>query len=328
MVVRPSVRRAFEPWRLLILFFVLSVLLGGCSSSRAVRPKGPAANASSAAPAFPVTVTDDDGVEVTMNAAPARIITFAPSNTEIVFALGLGSRLVGVSGSFDNYPPAAKSIEQVGGSGEFGVDPNAEKVVSLHPDLLLAISGGDQWKQQLRRLGIAVFTVNAENFGDLLHDIGTVGRLTGTTAEATKLAAQMADKAQQIQGEVAAEAPVSCFFEAYYPPLTTVGPNTFIFDLLKRAGCDPVSGGAKDDYPEWSVDKLVDEGPAVYLVASESGVSVEAVAKRPGFSAIAAVSAGKVFLVDSDLVSRPGPRVVDGLLAFAKLLHPTAVTSA
>ena len=327
MVVTASVRRAFEPWRLLVLFFVLSVLLAGCSSSTTVRPKGPAVNASSAAPAFPVTVTDDDGVEVTMNAAPARIITFAPSNTEIVFALGLGSRLVGVSGSFDNYPPAAKSIEQVGGSGEFGVDPNAEKVVSLHPDLLLAISGGDQWKQQLRRLGIAVFTVNAENFDDLLHDIGTVGRLTGAAAEATKLAAQMSDKARQIQSEVATEAPVSCFFEAYYPPLTTVGPKTFIFDLLKRAGCDPVSAGAKTDYAEWSVDKLVEEGPAVYLVASESGVSPGAVTKRPGFSAIAAVADGKVFLVDSDLVSRPGPRVVDGLLAFAKVLHPTAVTS-
>jgi iron complex transport system substrate-binding protein len=328
MVVTRRVRRVLELRRLLVVFFVLSLALPGCSSSTTVRPKGPNDNESSAAPAFPVTLTDDDGVQLTMKAPPARIITFAPSNTEIVFALGLGSRLVAVSGSFDNYPPAARSIEQVGGSGEFGVDPNAEKVVSLHPDLLLAISGGDQWKQQLRGLGIAVFTVNAENFDDLLHDIGTVGRLTGATGEATKLTGQMLAKAQQIQGEAAKEAPVSCFFEAFYPPLTTVGPNTFIFDLLKRSGCEPVSSGAKDDYPEWSVDKLVDEGPAVYLVASESGVSPDAVAKRPGFSAIAAVSAGMVFLVDSDLVSRPGPRVVDGLLAFAKLLHPTVVTSA
>ena len=328
MVVTHRLRRVVEPRRLLVTLVASSVALSGCSSSAAVRPRSSAPSASPAAAAFPVTVTDDDGVQVTMKTAPTRIITFAPSNTEIVFALGLGDRLVGVSGSFDNYPPEAKSIEQVGGSGEFGVDPNAEKVVSLHPDLLLAIAGGDQWKEQLRGLGIAVFTVNAENFDDLLHDIGTVGRLTGATAEATKLTSQMSAKAQQVQGEAATEAPVSCFFEAYYPPLTTVGPNTFIFDLLKRAGCDPVSAGAKNDYAEWSVDKLVDEGPAIYLVASESGVSPEAVAKRPGFSAIAAVSAGEVFLVDSDLVSRPGPRVVEGLLAFAKLLHPTAVTSA
>jgi cobalamin transport system substrate-binding protein len=328
MVVTHRLRRFAETRRLLVTLFVSTVVLSGCSSPTVVRPRSSAPSAFAAAAAFPVTVTDDDGVQVTMKTAPNRIITFAPSNTEIVFALGLGDRLVGVSGSFDNYPPQAKSIEQVGGSGEFGVDPNAEKVVSLHPDLLLAIAGGDQWKEQLRGLGIAVFTVNAENFDDLLHDIGTVGTLTGASEAAAKLTAQMTDKAREIQSQAAAEAPVSCFFEAFYPPLTTVGPNTFIFDLLKRAGCDPVSAGAKDDYAEWSVDKLVDEGPAVYLLASESGVPPEAVAKRPGFSAIVAVSAGKVYLVDSDLVGRPGPRVVEGLLALAKLLHPTAVTSA
>jgi iron complex transport system substrate-binding protein len=323
MVQRPSCHRLR---RLVLALLAAATLASACSSSTTVRPRSGSSSAS-AAPAFPVTLTDDDGARVTMDRAPRRIITFAPSNTEIVFALGLGSRLVGVSGSFDNYPPQAKSIQQVGGSGEFGVDPNAEKVVSLHPDLLLAISGGDQWKGQLRKLGVTVFTVNAQNFDDLLHDIGTVGRLTGTTEAATRLTAQMAARAKGIQTQAAKEAAVSCFFEAFYPPLTTVGPRTFIFDLLKRAGCEPVSAGAKDDYPGWSVDKLVQEGPAVYLVASESGVSPEAVADRPGFSAITAVGAGKVYLVDSDLVSRPGPRVVDGLLALAKLLHPAVVVS-
>jgi iron complex transport system substrate-binding protein len=320
------VRRGSSPRRMLVWVVALGILLAGCSGSNTVR-QDPSIGSRSVAPAFPITLTDDDGVQVTMTSAPRRIITFAPSNTEIVFALGLGGGVVGVSGSFDNYPPQARSIEQVGGSGEFGVNPNAEKVVSLHPDLMLTISGGDQWKAQLRKLGIAVFTVNAVDFADLLHDIGTVGRLTGAEAAATKLTSQMAARSQQIQTEAAKEPPVSCFFEAYYPPLTTVGPRTFIFDLMKRAGCDPASAGAKDDYPEWSVDQLVQEGPAVYLVASESGVSPDAVAKRPGFDAIAAVSGGKVFLIDSDLVSRPGPRVVDGLLALAKVLHPAAVTS-
>jgi iron complex transport system substrate-binding protein len=322
-----SVRRALGSTGMVWALTAIVLGCAACSSSTTARSQGPNVNASSATPAFPVTMKDDDGVPVTMRATPDRIITFAPSITEIVFALGLGSRLVGVSGTYDNYPPQAKSIQQVGGSGEFGVDPNAEKVVSLHPDLMLTISGGDQWKAQLRRLGIPVFTINAVNFEDLLHDIGTVGLLTGAAAAAAKLTTRMSAGAGEIQAEAAKEAPVSCFFEAYYPPLTTVGPRTFIFDLLRRAGCEPVSGGAKDDYPEWSVDKLVREGPAVYLVASESGVSPGAVSKRPGFAAIAAVSEGRVFLVDSDLVSRPGPRVVEGLLALAKLLHPTVVTS-
>jgi len=307
----------------------LALLIGaGCSSTPTGSPtltSTPTTTTPIATPsAFPVTLTDDDGVSVTIPSEPHRILTFAPSNTEIVFALGAGDRVVGVSGRFDDYPPAATHIDRVGGAGEFGADPNVEKVVALEPDLMLTISGGDQWKARLRQLGIAVFTVNATDFDDLLHDIRTIGALTGTEARAEALTQTMAGTAQQVSGAAGAQPAVRCFFEAYYPPLTTVGPHTFIADLLRRAGCDSVSANAHSDYPEWSVDQLVAEAPTVYLVASESGVSAAAVAKRPGFGSIAAVRDGAVYLVDSDLVSRPGPRVVDGLAALAKDLHPEA----
>jgi iron complex transport system substrate-binding protein len=295
------------------------------SSSPTSSTSSPVVSERSAAAQFPITVADDDGVRVTISSRPERLVTFAPSNTEIVFALGLGSELVGVSGAFDNYPPAATSIEQIGGSGEFGAEPNAEKVVALHPDLMLTIAGGDQWKQNLRDLGVVIFTINATDFSDLLADILTVGKVTGATDQATGVVRHMGAEEAAIQSQVSSDAPVSCFFEAFYPPLTTIGPHTFIFDLLQRAGCVPVSAGAKSDYPEWSVDALVANSPSIYLVASESGVSPEAVAKRPGFSAIDAVGNGRVYLVDSDLISRPGPRVVDGLKTLAELLHPESV---
>lgn len=308
-----------------IALVAVAGLLAGCGSkTTAAGGDRPSTHVTSPRPAFPLTLTDDDGVPVTFASPPARIVTFAPSNTEIVYALGLGSRLVGVSGRYDDYPPAARSVPEVGGAGEFGVDPNIEKVVSLHPDLVLTISGGEQWKARLRSLGIRVFTINATNFADLLHDIRTVGQVTGTARQAEELVARMSTAATQVQAKVANEPRVSCFFEAYYPPLTSVGPNTFIFDLLSRAGCDPVTASAKSDYPAWSVERLVTEAPAVYLVASESGVSAAAVAKRPGYDAIAAVRQGRVYLVSSDLASRPGPRVVDGLMAFARVLHPDA----
>jgi iron complex transport system substrate-binding protein len=299
---------------------VLGLVLSACSGRATTAARSPATTAS-----FPVSITDDDGQRVTLTSPPRRIVTFAPSNTEIVFALGLGARLVGVSGKFDDYPPAAKGIAQVGGSGEFGVDPNVERLVGLHPDLMLTISGGDEWKKRVRELGIAVFTINATDFDDLLHDIRTVGKLTGVPGRAASLTERMSTRAGQIQRAVGGEA-VSCFFEVYYPPLTSVGPHTFIADLLKRAGCDSVSADARSDYPEWSVDRLVKESPRVYLVASESGASPDAVAKRPGFQAIAAVESKRIFLIDSDLVSRPGPRVVEGLAALAKVLHPEAAT--
>jgi iron complex transport system substrate-binding protein len=270
--------------------------------------------------AFPVTITDDDGVEVTIAEEPERIVTFAPSMTEIVFELGLDDRLVGVSGPFDNFPAEAKDIEEVGGAGDFGVDPTIEKVVALQPDLFLTIPGGDQWKQRLRDLDIPVVTLHADTLDDLLTDIETIGVLTGAEEEAGQLADEMDAEAAAIAGSAEATGPVSCFFEVYYPPLTTVGPNTFIYDLLERAGCDPVTEEATTDYPEWSVDELVADGPAVYVVTPESAKSVAAVSKRPGFAAIPAIEDGRVALVDGDLVTRAGPRVIEGLRQVAEAL--------
>jgi iron complex transport system substrate-binding protein len=266
-----------------------------------------------------VTLTDDDGVEVTIAEEPQRIVTFAPSMTEIVFALGVGDRLVGVAGPFDDFPAEAKAIRQVGGAGEFGVDPNLEDVVALEPDLFLTIAGGDPWKEQLRELGVTVVTLNATDFDDLLDDIGKVGLVTGSVGEAEDLVAEMAAQA----GEVAAAVPerTTCFFEVYFAKtLTTVGPNTFIYDLLERAGCDPVTADATSDYPEWSVDDLLADGPDVYLATSESASSVEEIADRPGFAGIEAVASGHVVFVDSDLVTRPGPRVVEGLAQISAAL--------
>ncbi|MEO8424995.1 MAG: ABC transporter substrate-binding protein [Actinomycetota bacterium] len=273
--------------------------------------------------AFPQTITDDDGQQVVIAAPPQRIVTFAPSMTEIVFALGVGDRVVGVSGRYDDYPAAAKDIQEVGGAGDFGVDPNVETVVSLQPDLFLTISGGDQWKQQLRDLGIPVVTLDATDFPDLLDDIRTVGDLTGASETAEDLTGEMQARADDVSASVEqAGGPVTCFFEVYYPPLTTLGPDTYIFDLLQRAGCDPVTASAKTDYPTWAVEKLVAESPDVYLTTPESAKSVRAVAARPGFDAITAVTSGHVLLVDSDLVTRAGPRAIDGLEELAAALHP------
>ena len=271
---------------------------------------------------YPVTITDDDGRRVTLDAPPQRIVTFAPSMTEIVYALGLGDRLVGVAGKYDDYPAAANQVQEIGGAGEFGVDPNIEKVVSLQPDLFLTIAGGDQWKQALRDLDVPIVTLNATDLSDLLDDIRTVGRITGAADEASALTSDMQRRADAVAAAVkAGGGPVSCFFEVYYPPLTTVGPATFIYDLLERAGCDPTTAGAKTDYPTWSVEKLIADPPDVYLATAESAKSADAVASRPGFDAIPAVASGAVVVVDSDLITRPGPRVIDGLEALGAALH-------
>jgi iron complex transport system substrate-binding protein len=315
---------------LLSLAVVAAACGGGSTGPQAsgspttAQSQAPSPSTATPAERFPLTISDDDGVKVTLDAAPTRIVTFAPSATEVVFALGLGDEVVGVSGKFDDYPRAARQVAEVGGAGEFGVDPNVEKVVSLDPDIVLTIEGGDQWKARLRDLGIPVFTTDSTDLDDLLHDIETVGKVTGAVDEADRLAAQMRAKADDVQQAAGAEAAVSCFFEVSFDPLYTVGPGSFIYDLLQRAGCDPVTSDAKDAYPQWSVEDLVRDDPDVYLVSSESGGTVAQVEHRPGFDSLSAVRRHRVFLVDSDLVSRAGPRVVAGLTALANALHPDA----
>jgi iron complex transport system substrate-binding protein len=273
---------------------------------------------------FPVTLTDDDGVRVTMKTPPQHIVTFAPSATEIVYALGLGDRLVGVSGPADDFPAAAKHVTQVG-AGEFGTEPNVEKVVALHADVVLyAFSGSAPWIDRLRSLGIPVFTTLSSSIDDALHDIDTLGRLLGAPAAAQRLTGRMRRDAGLIERSVAKQPAETCFYEVGYNPLYTVGPGSLEYDLLRKAGCRPATSGAKSAYPQWSVEALVKEDPDVYFVASESARSAAEVARRPGYGALSAVREGRIDLVNSDLTSRPGPRLVEGLSELAKDLHPEA----
>lgn len=301
----------------LILVTLVAVLATACLPP--ADDAGPSASAPE--PTFPLSLTDDEGVTVELAEAPERIVTWAPSLTEALFALDLGEKVVGVSGDFDNFPPEAAEIEHIGGSN---FQPNVEKVVSLEADLVLdGFGGGEDWKQRLREQDIAVFTLQADTFDDLLHDLQTVGRLTGANEEAEELVTDMADHAATIEERVGEEDDVSCFFEVgFQGGFFTVGPGSFIYDLLETAGCAPVTSDASDAFPQWSVEALLEDDPDVYLVSSESGSTVEAVKGRDGFDALSAVKTDQVFLIDSDLISRAGPRVVDGLEALADALHP------
>ncbi len=289
---------------------IAAVLLLLVSCGESASPQAEPTDSPSPATAFPVTITDDDGVEATIDAEPQRIVTFAPSMTEIVFELGLGDRLVGVSGPFDDYPAEAQDIEEVGGAGDFGVDPTIEKVVALEPDLFLTIPGGDQWKQRLRDLDIPVVTLHADTLEDLAEDIRVIGSLTGAEEKAEAAAEEIEEG---ITNAMSSADQHTCFFEVYYPPLTTIGPNTFIFDVLTTAGCVPVTADATTDYPEWSVEELLADDPEIYIVTPESAKSVRAITRRPGFGELDAVREGHVLLVDGDLLTRAGPRVIEAL---------------
>jgi iron complex transport system substrate-binding protein len=299
------------------LTVVMVVALAACADDGGGQPSSPPEEGA----AFPLTLTDDEGVETTLQAEPARIVTFAPSHTEIVFALGLGDRLVGVSGAFDDFPPEARDIQPVGGAG--GVEPNIERVVSLDPDVLLTAFIGGEWKERLREVGVPVFTTLAASFEDTLADIETIGSLLGAEDAAASVTADMRAEAEAVSSTVTSAEPVSCFLDL--SDLFTVGPGSLEFDLLERAGCEPITASAEDAYPQWSLEQLVEDDPDVYLVSE--GIPVERVIKQPGIRDLSAVRAGRVVEVDADLISRPGPRVAQGIAELAGALQGEAAAA-
>ncbi len=312
---------ATHPRRLLgpAVLAVLSLVGAACGGGGPTQPAPTHSDAPAAR--FPLTLTDDDGVAVTFKSPPQRIVTFSPSDTEIVYALGLGNRLVGVSGPADDYPAAATKITHVG-AGEFGSELNVEKVVSLDADVVLYTFGSAPWMAQARKLGIPVFTTHSTSVNDAMHDIDTIGRLLGEAAPAKALTTRMRRDAGLIERSVAEVPAATCFYEEGYNPLYTVGPGSLEYDMLRQAGCRPVTASAKSPYPQWSVEALLKENPDVYFAGTESTRSVQQVARRPGFDALTAVKEGRVDVVNSDLISRPGPRLVEGLSELAKDLHP------
>jgi cobalamin transport system substrate-binding protein len=264
---------------------------------------------------YPLTLTDDEGAEITLDTPPDRVVTFAPSHTEILFELGLGDRLVGVSGPFDDYPAEAASVEAV--AGRSGVEPNIEKVVSLEPDVVLTAFIGGEWKERLRELEIPVFTTLAASFEDALFDMEVIGNLLGVAEEAHALTTDLRATASAVRDRVEESEPVTCFLDL--SDLFTVGPGSLEFDLMERAGCDPVTSTSDDPYPQWSLEQLVQDDPDVYLVAE--GVPVDRVSSQEGIRDLTAVREGRIHEVNADLISRPGPRVAQGIEELAALLH-------
>jgi iron complex transport system substrate-binding protein len=307
--------------RLLALPFVLMLGLGalaGCTGggvSTSTGTPGPA-RAGSSATAFPLTVTDDASRTVTFAAPAARVVSLAPANTEIVYALGLFGRIVGVT-TFDDYPAAVKDVAKV---GDFQT-PNIEAVASQSPDVVLVTGGVQEGViAKLEATGAKVVVVDPRNIGGVFHAIGLVASILGVPEKGDSVVAGMKTDLAAIKAKLGASDPVKSFIEIGWNPLYTAGSGTLLDDLLTQAGGANIV--SEKGYVGYSVEQLVQDQPEAYVGTQSSIGSVAALAKRPGYSALDAVKAGRVYVLTDDLVSRPGPRVVDGVREIAKALHP------
>ena len=272
-----------------------------------------------------LTLTDGLGRQVQLESAAGRVVSLAPSNTEILFALGAGEKVVGRD-KFSDYPEEAKAIASVGGSmGEYSL----EAIVALKPDLVLASElNSPELVSSLEKLGLTVYYLpNPKSLEELYTNLETVATLTGR--DATKLTDSLKARVTAVDEKIAtlSYAP-TVFYEidATDPSKPyTAGVDTFINLIINRAGGVNFTelAGITDAYPQVSLEQLV-VMPPDFIILGDSmwGTTPEVVAGRPGWDALTAVIEGRVYPFDDNLVSRPGPRLVDGLEALAKLLHP------
>ncbi len=266
-------------------------------------------------------LTDSLGREVTLKGEPQRIVTLAPSLTEIVYFLGLGERVVGVT-AFSDYPAEAVRKPKVGSY----VDLNVERIISLAPDLVLGTADGNQPAvvRLLEQAGVPVFIVNPRNVRQVIDTVVTVGRLCGVTERATALAQGLSLRVNEIVSKTAAlEKPV-VFLQVNLKPIMTVNKNTFGNDVIRLAGGQSMTAEAPMNYPRINLEEVIRQRPEVIIISSmERGGGFEQARQFwLKWTLIPAVTNGRVHLVDSDLIDRPSPRLVQGLEVVARYIHP------
>ncbi|OEF98964.1 ABC transporter substrate-binding protein [Vulcanibacillus modesticaldus] len=270
---------------------------------------------------YPLTIKDDSSKEITINAEPKRIISLIPSNTEILYALGLDGRVVAVT-IFDNYPVDVQ--ERVEYVFEDGLNPNIEQIVALNPDLVILGAHSEQLLNSIRALNISVVQFNPQSINAVYETIEKIGLITNTNEKAQQVIAEMKEKEQSIVEKIAniAETDKVRVWVEVSSDLWTSGKGTFIDELITKAG--GINIVEENGWVQYSEEKVIEANPQVIFTTYGyyTPNAVEQVLSREGWQQVDAIVNKRVINVDNDLVSRPGPRIIDGLGEIAKILYP------
>jgi iron complex transport system substrate-binding protein len=294
---------------LLIAFMLISSLFG-CA--------GPAQNKEPGNEAE-IEVTDFKGRSVVLDKLPRKIVSLLPSNTEILFALGAGDRVVGVT-SYCDYPEEARKVEQV---GDFE-GPNIELIRKVQPDVVLAGYIQEDAVAALEKMGIPVIVTEAESFEGIFDSISLIGEVTGTAAEAERITAEMKDKIAEIEAKTKDKEKPRVFYVVWKAPLTTAGSKTFINDVIKAAGGINVAEKV-EGWANYSAEEMIKDDPDMLIAAlhsTDEGMTAEDLSKDRIFSMLECVKQGRVYVMpDDNVISRPGPRIVLAIEEMARVFY-------
>lgn len=274
---------------------------------------------------FPVTITDGLGEKITLEEKPEKIISLSPNTTEVLFAVGAGDNVIGVT-QFADYPQEATEVEKIGTITE----PNIEKIVSMEPDIVFAAEVNKmETLNRLKELGIKVAGFKANSVNMAIDNIQKFGVLTGNEDKADKIVAEMHIKIAEIKNLIDKKLENKdrprLFYELWSDPLYTAGVDNFIDDMIHMAGGYNIGRLAETQWPQFSLEKLLVEDPEVYIStphSAEMKVSVESIKNRERFQSITAIKNGRVYVIDQDILNRPSPRLVTGLALLTKAIWP------
>ena len=264
---------------------------------------------------YPYTVTDDLGFEVTLSAEPARVVAMIPSHTETLCAVDACDKLVGVD-QFSNFPERVNTLPKLGSA----FSANLEALIALEPDLVLTDEYSDL-AQALKNVGIPVYAGTAQTFDEVFDKFGVLGALVNRETEAALLSGRVEGGVRAISERASGLEPTSVYYEIDPTPYS-VGPNSFIGVLLSRAGGTNIVTEELGDFPQLDPEYVVAADPEVIIVSERDAGTLP---KRSGWADIAAVEAGRVVPTTSalsDVISSPGPRLVEAVRFFAQVLHP------
>lgn len=263
-------------------------------------------------------VTDEAGKRVRVPLHPQRIITLAPNLTEIVYAIGAGDSLVGNT-TFCDYPAEAKQVTKVGDT----LQPNIERIIALKPEIIFVSTASqlETFTKQLSERGIAVFVTDPHDLDGVFRSIKTLGELLDHQAQAVKLIADLRARAAAVEEATKARPVVTVFYQVSPSPLWTAGRRSWITDLIRRAGGKSVTGEVEGEWMRYSDEAALASRPEAIIMATSNDSKMDVAAalqKSP------AVVNKRVYGINGDYLSRPGPRLVEGLEQIARVLHPEA----